>query len=127
MKDFIDWHSKKSKLDLIKQRPHFHEGEIWYVSLGLNVGYEQDGKGDNYLRPILIIRKFNNEICWIVPLTHTLKNTIHYAHIKVLENESVAILSQLKLLDAKRFSHIICKISNEDFKLVTKKLKDLIP
>lgn len=127
MKDFINWHSKKSKLDLNEQRPYFHEGEIWYASIGLNIGYEQDGKGSDYLRPVLIIKKFNNEICWVVPLTHTSKNTIYYAHIKILGNESTAILSQLKLLDVKRFSHRIYKISDEDFKLVTKKLKELIP
>mgnify|MGYP001593030378 FL=1 len=127
MKDFLSWHNKKSKLDLAEQRPHFHEGEVWYASLGLNIGYEQDGKGTEYLRPVLIVRKFNNDICWIVPLTHAPKDTIHYAHIEVLEKPSTAILSQIKLLDAKRFSHMIDKISDEDFKLVTKKLKELIP
>jgi mRNA-degrading endonuclease toxin of MazEF toxin-antitoxin module len=127
MKNFTIWHDKKSKLDLIEQRPHFHEREVWYASLGLNIGFEQDGKGTEYLRPVLIIRKFNNDICWVVPLTHTLKDTVHYAHITVLDKSSTAILSQLKLLDVKRFSHMIDKISDEDFKLVTKKLKELIP
>lgn len=127
MKDFFSWHNKKSKLDLAERRPYFHEGEVWYASLGLNIGYEQDGKGAEYLRPVLIVRKFNNDICWIVPLTHTSKDTIHYVHIKVLGKSSTAILSQLKLLDARRFSHMIDKISDEDFKLATKKLKELIP
>jgi len=127
MKDFFNWHSKKSKLDLIKQRPYFHEGEVWYASLGLNIGYEQDGKGLDYLRPVLIVRKFNNDVCWVLPLTHTPKDTIYYAYIQVLGKQSTAILSQLKLLDAKRFSNMIDKISEEDFKLVTKKLKELIP
>ena len=127
MKDFFNWHSKKSKLDSIQKRPYFHEAEVWYASLGLNIGYEQDGKGTDYLRPALIVRKFNNYICWVVPLTHTTKDTIHYAHITVLGDESAAILSQLKLIDVKRFSHKIDKISDDDFKLVTRKLKGLIP
>ncbi|OGI60075.1 hypothetical protein A2641_02795 [Candidatus Nomurabacteria bacterium RIFCSPHIGHO2_01_FULL_37_25] len=127
MKDFLNWHTKKSKLDIIEQRPYFHEGEVWYTSLGLNIGYEQDGKGLDYLRPVLIVRKFNNDVCWIVPLTHTPKDNIFYVHITVIGKSSTAILSQLKLLDARRFSHMIDKISDEDFKLVTKKLKGLIP
>ncbi|OGI82275.1 hypothetical protein A3I95_02875 [Candidatus Nomurabacteria bacterium RIFCSPLOWO2_02_FULL_44_12] len=127
MKDFTNWHKRKSKIDQIENRPYFHEGEVWYTHLGLNIGYEQDGKGDDYLRPVLIIRKFNQDICWVLPLTHTKKNNIFYAQITVLNKPSAVILSQIRLMDAKRFSHIIAKIPSKDFKLVKEKLKALIP
>jgi hypothetical protein len=36
-------------------------------SFGKNIGYEQNGSGANFSRPILIIRKFNNHMYWVVP------------------------------------------------------------
>ncbi len=77
-KDFKKWHNKKSKVDEVKQRPFFHEREIWFSNLGLNVGFEQDGTGKDFLRPVVIVRKFNNEIFWGVPLTKKMKKLPYY-------------------------------------------------
>ncbi|MDP2947866.1 MAG: type II toxin-antitoxin system PemK/MazF family toxin [Nanoarchaeota archaeon] len=110
-------------------RPGFYEREIWYCHLGENVGFEQDGKGDDYLRPVVIIKKFNNEIFWGIPLTSTIKKSKYYFMINFSENneKSSAILSQIKLIDAKRLSYKIGVVETGEFKLLTKKLKDLIP
>lgn len=61
-KNFQKWHDKKSQIDDIKERPFFHEREVWFCHLGANIGFEQDGKGEDFLRPILVVRKFNNEV-----------------------------------------------------------------
>jgi hypothetical protein len=37
--------------------PFYHKREIWWCSLGVNVGFEQDGTGTNYDRPVLVICK----------------------------------------------------------------------
>lgn len=70
-KDFLSWHRKKEKIHNDFPRPFFHEREIWFCYLGANVGFEQDGQGIDFQRPVVIIRKFNNEICWIIPLSKT--------------------------------------------------------
>ena len=127
-KDFQKWHYKKSKIDEIKKRPFFHEREIWNCTLGINIGFEQDGGGKDYLRPVIIFIKFNNEIFWAIPLTHTQKKTKYYFPFVFGDNIlSVAILSQIRLMDARRLSHKIGNISEEDFGRLTKKLKDLLP
>ncbi len=77
-KDFQKWHSKKAKVDKVENRPFFHEREIWFCHLGVNVGFEQDGSGEEFLRPIVIIKKFSNEVFWAVPLTKTDKRTKFY-------------------------------------------------
>lgn len=127
-KDFQRWHDKKSKVDEIEKRPFFHEGEIWGCALGLNVGFEQDGGGEDYLRPVIIFRKFNNEIFWAIPLTHTQKNTKYYFQF-VFEKEisSAAILSQIRLVDARRLNHKIGDVSDDNFRKLIKKFKDLLP
>jgi len=128
-KDFKKWHDKKSDIDQIEQRPFFHEAEIWWCALGVNVGFEQDGGGDDFLRPIIIFKKFNNEIFWAIPLTHTNKTTKYYFQISSVENseDSAAILSQIRLVDARRLSHKLGNIDKKDFAALTKKFKELLP
>ena len=110
-----------------KQRPFFHEREIWFCSLGSNVGFEQDGRGEKYLRPVVVIRKFNNEICLIVPLTKNKKKGIHYFNFEYLDGFiSTAILSQVKLIDSKRFEYKSGDIKEGDFVKLKEKLRQLI-
>ncbi len=128
MKDFDLWNKKKVKIDEIKNRPFFHEREIWFCHLGLNVGFEQDGSDDEFLRPVVIIRKFNSSVFLAVPLTRTEKKSQFYFSFLSKDNEkSTAILSQIKLIDGRRLSHKIGDISEVDFGELKKKLKALIP
>ncbi len=116
-----------------ESRLFFHEREIWYSHLGENIGFEQDGRGEQFLRPVIILRKFNNDIFWGIPLTRTKKNLpFYFTFIPRLETEansegSTAVLSQIRLVDAKRLRRMIGYISAEDFRLLKKKLKALLP
>ena len=76
-KDFDGWNKKKKRLDRIQKRPFFHEREVWFCHLGANVGFEQDGRGKEYLRPIVIVRQFNNEVFWAIPLSKTSKKSAY--------------------------------------------------
>ncbi len=46
------------------------------MSIGKNVGREQNGSGRDFERPVLIIKKWNNEMVWGVPLSTKQKNRI---------------------------------------------------
>lgn len=128
-KDYNKWHPIKQKINNSwEKRPFFHEREVWYCHLGENVGFEQDGKGESFLRPAVILRKFNNEIFLAVPFTTTLKDSRYYFTVNFGEGKkSSAILSQIRLLDGKRLSHKVGVVPNDEFVALTKKLKDLIP
>lgn len=39
-KDFKNWHGQKENLHHEKERPFFHESEVWSCSLGINIGKE---------------------------------------------------------------------------------------
>jgi hypothetical protein len=60
-KDFDGWIKKKKSLhESSKEKAaYFYEREIWWCSIGINIGFEQDGKNEHFERPVLVLRKFN--------------------------------------------------------------------
>lgn len=136
-KDFQRWHNQKARIHESGKRPGFHEREVWWCALGANVGFEQDGGGRDFLRPILIFKKFNREIFWGIPLTQTKKNTEFYFQFNIVQFDthgkelnkipSTAILSQMRLIDASRLSHKLEDMVSGDFQSITKKFKALLP
>ena len=46
---------------------HIIKKDIWWVSVGVNVGFEEDGKNDNFVRPVLVLKKFNNDMFLGIP------------------------------------------------------------
>lgn len=126
-KNYSQWGDIKTTVHNEKERPFFHEREIWFCVLGENVGFEQDGRGEEYLRPVVIVRKFNNEVCLVVPLTKNQKKGIHYFSFSYKEELiSTAILSQVRLVDAKRLDYKSGTISETDFVALKQKLRQLI-
>ncbi|NBV78160.1 type II toxin-antitoxin system PemK/MazF family toxin [bacterium] len=116
-KDFRTWLGKKEQIDEKETRVFFHEREIWFAHLGANVGFEQDGKGENFGRPLLIFRKFNNEVFWGVPLTTREKGGKFYLPIELGDGlPRKAILSQLRLFDAKRLYQKLATVDVETHK-----------
>jgi mRNA interferase MazF len=126
-KDFDKWNEKKKIIDK-KEIPNgmfFNEREIWWGSLGVNVGYEQDGKSDDFERPLLIIKKFNRSIVWIVPLTSVAKN--NKFHHKLKSSGSFVILSQTRLVSTRRFLRLVETINENEFKEIINKIKNFFP
>jgi mRNA interferase MazF len=128
-KDFDKWNTRKVKIDSIEGRPFFHVGEVWSCYLGINVGYEQDGKGDDFLRPIVIIKKFGKETFWGIPLTtKEKKERPYFFTFTFVEGvKSTATLSQLRLIDARRLAYKIGQLHEKDASELRKKLKELLP
>jgi mRNA interferase MazF len=126
-KDYKIWHTCKAGINNDKIRPNFHEREVWFCSIGENIGFEQDGRGESFLRPVLVIRKFNNEVCLVIPLTMNQKKGIHYFRFSYKINViSTAILSQLRLIDSKRLEYKSGDIDSDKFVSLKEKLKRLI-
>lgn len=125
-KDFQKWHTKKKYVHENEKIPYFYDREIWWCSIGLNVGYEQDGKNENFERPVLVLKKFNKYILWIIPLTSRLKSGKYYYHFKFEKEKSVAILSQLRLISSQRLLRKIGMISEIDFAKIRQAIKSYI-
>jgi len=125
--DFDDWNNKKKEIQLDVPHPYFSEREIWFLHLGMNIGHEQNGKGLEFLRPVVVVREFNNSIFWAIPLTRTQKESPYYFLFSFGTGKSAAILSQMRLIDARRLSHKIGDMNIQDFNDLKQKLKALLP
>lgn len=124
--EFNDWNKFKINLQKSYKKVFFHEREIWFCALGKNIGSEEDGKNENFERPVLILRKFNNDIFLGFPLTSQEKEGVFYFELDY-EIKSNIILSQIRLLDQKRLMRKIRTIYKQEFKEIIKKFTDLLP
>lgn len=117
IKDFWSWHTKKSEIhNDSERRVYFNEREIWWCSLGLNVGYEQDGKDEEFTRPVIILKQFNKEVFWALPLTTQPKVGKYYFPVDLADGRERRItLSQLRLIDAKRLKKKFAVLPENQF------------
>lgn len=126
-KDFNSWNKVKKETHNKGIPPLFSEHEVWWCAVGVNIGSEEDGKGINYLRPVLIARKFNKDIFYGLPITSNIKDDQFHISINSGNIKGSIILSQMRLIDSKRLSHIMGKITSNELKEIKKKLKSLFP
>ncbi len=126
-KDFDSWNIEKQQLERITPDSLiFHEREIWWCSIGVNLGDEQDGKNDLFERPVLVLKKFNRKLAWVLPMTTKLKTGIYYESLYYQGQSYVVILSQLRLVSVKRFRRFIRKISPQQFLIIQQRIKGLM-
>ena len=125
-KDFDNWNERKKEINDIK--PNFyHEREIRWCSLGVNVGFEQDCTNKKYRRPVLILKGFSRHVCLVVPLTTSTKKNLYHVSVGIIENqESFAIISQIRLIDTKRLHDRLIILDRAKFEKIRKAVKDLI-
>jgi len=117
--DFDKWNELKKEINKKKKFPNFHEREIWFMNVGRNIGIESNGKGSAFLRPVLVLRKFNKEQFLGVMLTTKCKNNQFYYKLK---DKSCILLSQIRIFSSKRLLRIMHKLKNEKFEEIKNKI-----
>lgn len=129
MKDFDSWNELKKKIEAEKNEPDKFpkEGEVWMSSLGRNIGFEQNGSGNNFSRPILIVKKFNNHMFWCVSLSTKQKDFDFYFNYTDHNKQKVsAILAQMKLVSVKRLKRKLYELDSEKLQEIKVKLKSFL-
>ena len=122
-KDFDNWNNLKKNInnrDLI----YVSEREVWFCSVGLNVGSEQDGKNENYERPVLVIKKVTPNTFIGVPLTSNKKKGSWY--IPIASMDSSAVITQIKLFDTRRLTRKMRLILIDEFDLIKSAIKNYL-
>jgi mRNA interferase MazF len=123
-KDFEGWHGLKQQLDTRRKSPIFHEREIWWCSVGVNVGFEVYGKGKVFTRPVLIVKKFSPSTFLGVPLSTKTKENEYYYPITFKGNTSCVVFDQIRTFDAKRLLNMLVKLPETQFSDIKQALFD---
>lgn len=121
------WNEIKKGVSSIHEILTFKVREVYCLKLGHNIGYETDGKGEEFLRPVVVFRKFGKNTFLGIPLTSIKKEDMFPFEFFLKQNQKLnyANLSQIRLLDTKRVKSKLGKISVEDFEKMKIKMKEL--
>ena len=126
-KDFDNWNEKKKHIHKDKKAPFYHERELWWCALGVNIGSEQDGSGEEYYRPILVLKGLSGQTCVAIPLTtSTSKHPLRPSIGLVEDQEAHALLSQIRVIDTKRLIRKIGYLDKKIFEQIRKIAKDML-
>lgn len=96
----------------------FKNRDVLWISVGRNIGQEVYGKGTNFTRPVLVVRKFNREFFIGVPLTTKLKKGPYYIEISVKGRRVCALSTQIRSFSSKRILRKLVRIRSNDYKKV---------
>ena len=120
---FNQWHKVKKRINRSKQLPTFKEREIWWCSIGQNVGFEVYGKGEQFWRPVLILDKHNEFTFLGLPLTTKQKHNRYCFPLHFQEKEVTVLLGQARTLSSKRLSNQMGKLPHQKFNEIKQAFK----
>jgi mRNA interferase MazF len=124
-KQFDEWNTVKKRVNSSSPR-YYTVREIWWCKLGVNVGFEQDGNGEQYQRPVVIVRSFGSKVCMVVPLTtSTHKHGLRIPVGQVGDKNATAILSQIKTIDTRRLAEKISFMDKDKFAQLIENIRGL--
>jgi mRNA interferase MazF len=124
---FTDWCNLKIQIHFAENPEiYFRAGQIWWISLGQNIGREQNGKNERFERPVIILKKFNRHMFWGVPASTVLKTGPYHYQFILNGKKYCAILSQLRILSSKRLINRVSRIENNDLENIRVSLRQLI-
>ncbi|MFA6195101.1 MAG: type II toxin-antitoxin system PemK/MazF family toxin [Sulfurimonas sp.] len=126
MEKFNEWNDVKKNIEVNEEDIFFKERDIFWAKLGQNVGYEQNGKGEEFTRPIIVIKKYSKNMLLAVPISTTLRDGNFFFQFSFKNKISTALLVQSRLISSKRLVKKIGKIDSENFTKLKQKLVDLI-
>ena len=133
LEKFDEWNEEKKKISCTeKENFYVNEREIWYIKLWLNIWSESNGKKD-FRRPVLVLKKVGS-MFFVAPMTtkwkdskfyHTILNATYISSHHEPDISRIQ-LSQVRMIDKRRFVHLLGDVSIADFTEINAKIKSLI-
>ncbi|MDO9206698.1 MAG: type II toxin-antitoxin system PemK/MazF family toxin [Sulfuricurvum sp.] len=131
MAKFDDWNIVKKVTDQNTRTIGIKPREIFWAKIGENVGYEQNGKGENFARPVIIVKKLTHELFLGIPLSNTIRPDSDYFHAFEYHNTAnglvtnSALILQTKVFSIKRLMNKTGIVDKDNFDLILEKGKSL--
>ena len=111
IKDFDNWNKVKQRIQTEERSVNIRKGEIRWVSFGVNVGSEIDGKGISFARPALVIHVIGSHLALIIPVSTKVKEVAGYIPFTWSDKDNALCIHQMKVVSQKRILARLGKIS----------------
>ncbi|MFA7278339.1 MAG: type II toxin-antitoxin system PemK/MazF family toxin [Candidatus Gracilibacteria bacterium] len=125
-KQFQEWiYIKRTLHEKVILPPYVRKGEIWWTSIGENVGHEINGKSKLFSRPVLIFKKLSRSLFLVIPLTTKVKYGTWFVGYRQSSVQGFACLHQVRTVDYRRLSTKLGEIDDSDFKRIKSRFLEL--
>ncbi len=115
-KQFEEWMDLKEKLHYQNLQPHLvKESEIWWASLGKNIGFEINGKSTLHTRPVIILKKLSKNFYLVVPTTSQIRKGTWYVNFSPSSLVKTGCIHQIRTIDDRRLHSRMGQLSRVDF------------
>jgi mRNA interferase MazF len=126
LKCFKEWLGLKEKLHKSNHKPPFvSEGQIWWANIGENIGYEIDGKNDQFSRPVVVYKVLKKGFYFVIPLTTQQKTGSWFMQFRHGGNINTVCLHQSRSIDYRRVTNKLGEIDQRDMQRLKIKFKNL--
>lgn len=123
---FDHWNKIKKEIDGESKDKKVSIGKIYWCNVGKNIGREIYGKGDRFVRPVLVLNLFPNGMFLGVPLSSQTKNKTGFMFYKFKDskqNTQVALLGQIRIFNTKRKVTYMSLVNDETLKEIKNQIK----
>lgn len=116
IKNFLEWIKLKERLHHQTHKPPLvSERDLWWTSIGENVGSELNGKSDLFSRPVIIFKKLSHGFYFVIPTTSQDKEGSWFVSFGHKRKKMSACLHQARAIDYRRLSNKIGQIDTSDY------------
>ena len=122
-KDFDKWNIVKKRVHTDEMKVSIRAGEIRWVSCGVNVGSEIDGKGESFTRPALVAHVVGAVLALVVPLSTKLKNVAGYVPFEFQGKQVSVCVHQMRIISQRRVLARKGRISDKRLKEIKMEIK----
>lgn len=114
-KDFDTWNGKKKFIEENHRLVYAYPREVWWCSLGINIGAEIDGKNEHFERPVIVLKVYNKETMLVLPVTTKEKKDAFHFETKMGERTVWVKLTQARVISNKRLLRKLDVLDEKQF------------
>jgi len=124
---FDKWNTLKKRLDKKEKIIKFSNANIYFMSIGKNIGYESYGKDQLFLRPVLVYKKLSKTTFLGIPLTSKQREGSYYFSFNYKKDKtSTAMFNQMRVFDIRRSEYLSGSINKNIYKNLELKLQEFM-
>jgi mRNA interferase MazF len=124
LEKIIDWMNKIITRGAKKGvEKYFREKEVWWAAMGKNIGREFSGKNSLFERPVLILKGYSKDSCFVLPFTSKIKKPLPWYQYEIIlkKKKSAVVINQGRILSSERLLRKHSTINKKDYNAIVKK------